>query len=209
MWTWVFFRGSQGQILLRQLPFHAGENQIVHRKKGRVTVSQEQNEDDDILLKLTMPGKSLRMNPKDAPQMPEQRHLQQPIPSSPSPAQAPQPVSPVQSPSHIVARQQAEYQPQRETNTIVPPANTPPKTEEAQEDILRKLTMKSKEYVSASPTSSQAKEIRPPPGMYYQTAEESRINKPYVSSDHEVERVRKLTQNIYGSDMVQKRTQKK
>ena len=55
----------------------------------------------------------------------------------------------------------------------------------------------------------QVKDIRPPPGYIYQTPEEIRSNKPFVSSDAEVERVKKMAQNIIGSDMVQNRLKKK
>jgi len=167
----------------------------------------QDNPEEDILLKLSMAGKSLRMKPSDAPTMPEQQSS--PLSPSPAPAQAPQPAPPVQSPSQLAARQQTVHQPQRETNTVVPPANTPPKTEAAQDDILRKLTMKPKDYTAATLTVAQVKEIRPPPGMYYQTPEEARSNKPYVSADPDIERVRKMAQNIIGSDMVQKRLRKK
>ncbi|MDP1694621.1 MAG: hypothetical protein Q8L34_03710 [Candidatus Woesearchaeota archaeon] len=170
----------------------------------------ENNADEDILLRLTMPGKSLRIDPKDAPQMPAPKPMQQPSPlSQPSSQPLPHPVSAPQQTLQPHVKPQEHFQPQRETNTILPPANTPPPTEEAQEDILKKLTMKPKEYVSATPTVGQVKEIRPPPGYIYQTPEEIRSNKPFVSSDAEVERVKKMAQNIIGSDMVQNRLKKK
>ena len=162
----------------------------------------DQNADEDILLKLTMPGKSLRIDPKDAPQMPVQQPTEQETPlaqqssqSQPTPAQ--QPFSQQQT------KLQDSFQPQREASTIVPPANTPPPTEEAQEDILRKLTMKPKDYMTATPTIGELKEIRPPPGSIYQTPEEIRSNKPFVSTDLEIERVKKMAQNIIGSDIGQ------
>lgn len=180
----------------------------------------EHNQDEDILLKLSMAGKSSRTRPQDAPELPEQQQNSQPAPSvqqtlqqpvseqllSPAPASASAPTSlPSQPKSPEV------YQPQRETNTIVPPANTPPQGEQAQEDILRKLTMKPKNYEAPRHASSSQhqEDIRPPPGYIYQTPEEVKSNKPYVSTESEVERVRNLARNIYGSDVVQKRTQKK
>ena len=170
----------------------------------------EHNAEEDILLKLTMPGKSLRMDPKDAPQTPFSTPEQQPT-SAVQPTAQPlsQQTLNSQPATQHQAKQQDHFQPQRETNTIVPPANTPPQSEEAQEDILKKLTMKPKEYVTATPTVGQVKEIRPPPGYIYQTPEEIRSNKPFVSTDHEVERVKKIAQNIIGSDMVQNRLKKK
>ena len=165
-------------------------------------MSQEQSGDEDILLKLTMPGKNLRIDPKDAPKMHEEKPVASPTPVEPQPV--PEPTL-----SHATPIVQA-HQPQRETNTVVPPANTPPQTEAAQEGILRKLTMKPKQYeVFAPEMPKEEKNIRPSPGAIYQTPEEIRSNKPYVSSDPEIERVKKLAQNIYGTDLVQKRTQKK
>ena len=160
----------------------------------------QDDQDHDILLKLTMPGKNLRTNPKDAPQLPDQ-----PKPD----AQPPQPPSQPTPTQDTSAQTQPHLQPQRETNTIVPPANTPPPTSEAQDDILRKLTMKPKDYTIASPTIAQVKDIHPPQTHSYQTPEEARSNKPYVSSDSEIERVRKLALNIYGTDLVQKKIQNK
>ncbi len=160
----------------------------------------QENPDEDILLKLSMAGKSLRMKPQDAPQMPPAQPAQQLSQSIPAQSQ---PITSTQS------TLQSIHQPQRETNTVVPPANTPPQSEEAQDDILRKLTMKPKEYVAATPTIGQVKDVRPPPGYVYQTPEEIRSNKPFVSTDSEVERVKKMAQNIYGSDMVQNRLKKK
>lgn len=163
-------------------------------------MSQDQNQEEDILLKLTMPGKSQRIDPKDAPKLPEQTNL----------SQQPSPISqPSQQPAALAHSSMQQPEPQKEINTIVPPANTPPVSEEAQEDILRKLTMKSKEYELAAPDTPREKEIRPPPGMVYQTPAEIKSNKPYVSTEHEIERVKNLARNIYGTDLVQKRTQKK
>lgn len=171
----------------------------------------DQNADDDILLKLTMPGKSLKIDPKDAPQMPAPEPTQQPTPAAqPIDPSVSQPTSAHQQPStQQQTKLQNSFQPQREASTIVPPANTPPATEEAQEDILRKLTMKPKEYAAATPTIGQVKNIRPPPGYIYQTPEEIRSNKPFVSTDLEIERVKKMAQNIIGSDLVQNRLRKK
>ena len=168
----------------------------------------QENSDEDILLKLSMGGKSLRMKPQDAPQLPTTQPIQQTLPPQPAPVQQQPVASPA--PAPVVSRQPT-YQPQRETNTVVPPANTPPQSEEAQEDILRKLTMKPKQYEVIAPempkeTASAAPKVF---GVFTQTPEEARSNKPYVSSDNEVDRVRKLAQNIYGSDMVQNRLKKK
>lgn len=187
----------------------------------------ENNQDEDLLLKLSMAGKSLRTQPQDAPKLPEQQQNSQPVQDSSSqlsptssiqqtlsqPASE-QPSSPAPVPASISPssppKSSEVYQPQRETNTIVPPANTPPTTEAAQEDILRRLTMKPKNYEAPQPASSTPQQdIRPPPGYIYQTPEEVKSNKPYVSTESEVERVRNLARNIYGSDVVQKRTQKK
>ena len=125
--------------------------------------------------------------------------MKQQPPQNPNPTQPTPPVQP---------RPQLTPQPQREANTVVPPANTPPQSEEAQEDILRKLTMKPKDYTLFTPTVAQVKGISSP-SHSYQTPEEAHSNRPYVSSNPDVEKVRKLAQNIYGSDMVQKRLQKK
>ncbi|MBI1972583.1 hypothetical protein HYS50_01100 [Candidatus Woesearchaeota archaeon] len=165
----------------------------------------EDNQEEDILLKLSMAGKSLRINPKDAPQLPEQQ-----LQSSPSTAPAATPTD-LQLPasSSQVARAQTQHQPQREVNTVVPPANTPPPTEEAQDAILRTLSMKPKDYTAATPTLAEIKSIQPPRGVHSQTAEEATSNKPYVSSEHEIEKVKKLAQNIYGSDMVTRKVRKK
>ena len=170
-----------------------------------------QQPEDDILLRLTMPGKSLRIDPRDAPKMPEQKPVQQTLQSSPptssQPAVAPAP-SPISTP--VQPRPQHTYQPQRETNTIVPPSNTPPQSEEAQEDILRKLTMRPKQYEVVAPEMPKETSTTPKTfGTFTQTPEEARSNKPYVSSDNEVERIKKMAQNIIGSDMVQNRLKKK
>lgn len=172
-------------------------------------MTQDNQEDDDILLKLSMAGKSLRIKPSEAPELPEQKPSSQPTPLPQPVSSSPSSPPPVPSSSPQIAKPSTVHQPQRETNTIVPPANTPPKSEEAQNDILRKLTMKPKDYTAASPTIAQVKNMQHPSTHSYQTPEEAKSNKPYVSSHPEVEQVRKLAQNIYGSDMVQKRLQKK
>src|SRR3989344_2052214 len=203
----IFFRRPQRSLLLRQLPFYADEDSVncYLYKTRRCPVTH--NQDEDILLKLSMAGKSLRMKPSEAPALPEeQTPVQQTLQSQPQPSvpAAPQPAV-VPTPLPVQPGSQPTYQPQRDTSTVVPPANTPPQSEEAQEDILRKLTMKPKPYEVVAP--EMLRETSPEPkkfGVFTQTPEEARSNKPYVSSDSEVDRVRKLAQNIYGSDAIQK-----
>ncbi len=167
------------------------------------------SQDEDILLKLAMPGKSQRIDLKDAPQLPEQKQTpeQQPHPTSSQPQVLQDSQQSLQ--TSEIKQTPSASQPSRETNTVAPPANTPPPSAEAQDTILRKLSMKPKDSLIAPSASSQERTLGSPPGHISQTPEEMRCNKPYVSSDHEIERVKKLAQNIYGSDMVQKRIRKK
>jgi len=166
----------------------------------------EDNQEEDILLKLSLAGKSLRISPKDAPQLPEQ----QPQSSQPTaPAATLTDSQPPASSSQVAKTQaQGQYQPQREVNTIVPPANTPPPTEEAQDDILRKLTMRAKDYEAPKPEISKEPSPQSQLGSISQTSAEAQYNRPYVSSEHEIEKVKELAQTIIGSDIVAKKVKK-